>query len=118
MTEQDEIKRCISTLRLGNPIYVVTESSSMEPVDNGSGVLFGRSLAAQIPGDRFAFRDGLRKSQQQVFRTNLQQLTSKAAFSILSAYSFRFMCLSIMRDESRSAVGLASPLPIPKCQDN
>src|SRR5688572_20538666 len=117
MTEQDEIKRCISTLRLGNPIYVVTESSSMEPVDNGSGVLFGRSLAAQIPGDRFALRAGLRKSQRQVFRPNLQRLSSKAAFAILSGYSGRLMCLSLMRHESRSAVGSASPVPIPKCQD-
>lgn len=37
--------------------------------------------------------------------------TERVAFSILSACSLRFMCLSIINEDNMRAVGLAKPLP-------
>src|SRR6266702_2192333 len=37
--------------------------------------------------------------------------TASIAFSILSACSLRFMCLNIISEDNKSAVGLAKPLP-------
>jgi hypothetical protein len=40
-----------------------------------------------------------------------EKRTVRAAFSILSACSLRFMCLNIINEDKRRAVGLAKPLP-------
>lgn len=37
--------------------------------------------------------------------------TERVAFPILSACSLRFICLNIINDDNRRAVGLAKPLP-------
>ena len=39
------------------------------------------------------------------------RLTSKMAFSMLSAYSNKFMCLNIIIEDNNKAVGLANPFP-------
>jgi hypothetical protein len=54
-----------------------------------------------------------------VFKTSCQHIrphkkcsrTVNVAFSILSAYALRFMCLNIINEDNKSAVGLAKPLP-------
>jgi hypothetical protein len=48
---------------------------------------------------------------------NEYQHTERVAFSILFACSLRFMCLSIISDDNKRAVGLAKPLPNIKKMD-
>ena len=107
-----------------------TSSCTSKLIDDRGSVLLRGRPPTKVPGDRLALRDRLRISAvNNSRRTGQSQLTSRVAFSIFAAYSFRFMCLkrgtsdqlgsepehktylSIIKEDSNSAVGLANPFP-------
>ena len=93
----------------------------LDPGDDGLGELRGGTLSAQVSGDGLAVSDGLCVRSKQVHSAyrprninhplRLARLTSKMAFSMLSAYSNKFMCLNIIIEDNNKAVGLANPFP-------
>lgn len=80
--------------------------------NNRRRVFLSRCFPSQITRGRLAFSDSLsRPVVNTSIHTKKCSRTVSVAFSILSAYVLRFMCLSIISEDNKSAVGLAKPLP-------
>ena len=97
------------------------KSIFLQLFNNSCRVLLGRCFASQVPCNPLALCDRLYTGQpvsQKKKSKNKNALTARVAFSILSAWSLRFMCLNIISEDSRSAVGLARPLPTRKQKVN
>lgn len=70
-------------------------SKSLKPGEDGIGVLLGTGLSSEITSDVLALGDGLKRQFEDPSSRMklLRLLTERVAFSILSAYSFKPMCL-------------------------
>ena len=100
-------------------ILIGSRSTTLQLLHNRGGVLFRRGITSQVPSDSFSLGNRLQYVRwgstnihpHMTREKNKYKHTERVAFSILSACSLRFMCLSIISEDNKRAVGLAKPLP-------